>query len=217
MAAQATDWRGNNNIAESIFQQMEREPHPVPTWVVCSAGTGGTSATIGRYARFRQAATRVCVVDPDHSVFFDSYRTGDRTLRSTHSSDIEGIGRPRVERSFVPEVIDRMIRVPDTASLAAIHFLDEVLGRRTGGSTGTNLWGALAVAEEMHRSGIEGSVVTLLCDGGERYRDTYYSLDWLASHGHDIGPWMDALRTTFFSGRWDLPERLETISREERP
>jgi len=215
MAAQATDWRGNNNIAESIFQQMAREPHAVPSWIVCSAGTGGTSATVGRYARYRQAATRVCVVDPDHSVFFDSYRTGDRTLRSTRSSDIEGIGRPRVERSFVPQVIDRMIRVPDAASLAAIHFLDEVLGRRCGGSTGTNLWGAIAVAEEMHRTGAEGSVVTLLCDGGERYRDTYYNLDWLAAHGHDIGPWMEALRQTFFTGRWEPPTRLETVSREE--
>src|SRR5690606_4490829 len=45
-AERATDWRANNNIAESIFRQMEHEPHPVPAWVVCSAGTGGTSATI---------------------------------------------------------------------------------------------------------------------------------------------------------------------------
>ena len=46
------DWRGNNNIAESIFGQMAQEPHPVPAWVVVGAGTGGTSATIGRYTRF---------------------------------------------------------------------------------------------------------------------------------------------------------------------
>jgi cysteine synthase A len=30
-AERATDWRGNNNIAESIFTQMEREPFPVPS------------------------------------------------------------------------------------------------------------------------------------------------------------------------------------------
>src|SRR5262249_46171829 len=46
-AERATDWRGNNNIAESIFQQMELERHPVPAWIVVGAGTGGTSATIG--------------------------------------------------------------------------------------------------------------------------------------------------------------------------
>ena len=46
-AERATDWRGNNNIAESIFRQMACEPCPVPSTVVMSAGTGGTSATLG--------------------------------------------------------------------------------------------------------------------------------------------------------------------------
>src|SRR5699024_1265840 len=32
-AERATDWRGNNNIAESIFSQLEAERHPVPTWI----------------------------------------------------------------------------------------------------------------------------------------------------------------------------------------
>ena len=44
-AERATDWRGNNNIAESLFQQMQLERHPAPAWVVVSAGTGGTSST----------------------------------------------------------------------------------------------------------------------------------------------------------------------------
>ncbi len=52
-AERATDWRGNNNIADSIFRQMRNEPHPVPRFIVMSAGTGGTSATIGRYIRCR--------------------------------------------------------------------------------------------------------------------------------------------------------------------
>jgi cysteine synthase A len=47
-AERATDWHGNNNIAESIFQQMKQEPNPIPHTVVMSAGTGGTSATLGR-------------------------------------------------------------------------------------------------------------------------------------------------------------------------
>ena len=47
-AERATDWQGNNNIARSIFDQMSDEPHPIPRWIVVGAGTGGTSATIGR-------------------------------------------------------------------------------------------------------------------------------------------------------------------------
>src|SRR5437868_2104375 len=79
-AERATDWRGNNNIAESIFEQMAREPHPVPSWIVCGAGTGGTSATLGRYARYGGFQTRICVVDPERSVYFDFFQSGNRAL-----------------------------------------------------------------------------------------------------------------------------------------
>ena len=67
-----TDWRSNNNIAESLFQQMEKETHPSPHWIVVGAGTGGTSATLGRYVRYRADKynqTKICVADPDNSVF----------------------------------------------------------------------------------------------------------------------------------------------------
>src|SRR5690606_24169098 len=52
-AERATDWRGNNNIAESVFSQLAQERHPIPRWIVVGAGTGGTSATFGRYVRYR--------------------------------------------------------------------------------------------------------------------------------------------------------------------
>ena len=80
-AERATDWRGNNNIAESIFAQMRDEPHPIPAWIVVGAGTGGTSATIGRYIRYRRHDTRLCVVDPENSAFFASYAKGAATWR----------------------------------------------------------------------------------------------------------------------------------------
>src|ERR1700761_9072701 len=75
-AERATDWRGNNNIAESIFSQMALERHPVPAWAVVGAGTGGTSATIGRYSRLMQHPTQLCVVDPEDSIFYASW-SGD--------------------------------------------------------------------------------------------------------------------------------------------
>lgn len=53
-AERATDWRGNNNIAESIYEQLGEERHPVPEWIVVGAGAGGTSATIGRYISYRR-------------------------------------------------------------------------------------------------------------------------------------------------------------------
>jgi len=202
-AERATDWRGNNNIAESIFEQMRKERHPVPAWVVCGAGTGGTSATIGRFARYQRLETRVCVVDPENSAFHDYYQTRVVAPELAQGSKIEGIGRPRVEPSFVPDVIDRMIRVPDAASFAAIRYLETLLGRKCGGSTGTNLYGALTLVSEMRERGQSGSIVTLICDPGDRYLTTYYDDRWLKKNGFDIAPYLGRIEKFFLTGEWD--------------
>ncbi|HEX8629530.1 MAG TPA: PLP-dependent cysteine synthase family protein [Catenuloplanes sp.] len=201
-AERATDWRGNNNIAESIYAQLALERHPIPTWVVVGAGTGGTSATIGRYARYQRHCTKVCVVDPENSAFYPAWEAGDWTMETGRGSRIEGIGRPRVEPSFLPAVVDRMIRVPDAGSLAAMRAATAVLGRRVGGSTGTNLWGAFSLLAGMRAAGQRGSVVTLLCDGGERYVDTYYSDDWVVAQGLDLAPHLDVVRHFLLTGQW---------------
>lgn len=183
-AERATDWRGNNNIAESIFGQLADEEHPIPAWIVCGAGTGGTSATIGRFIRFRRYTTKLCVADPSASVFHRFYRDGaTRLVDDGVASWIEGVGRPRVEPSFVPDVIDRMIAIEDSESIGAMRALSGVLGRRVGGSTGTNMWACAQLIREMAAAGASGSIVTLLCDSGERYDCTYYNDDWLYFRG----------------------------------
>jgi len=204
-AERATDWRGNNNIAESIFDQLAQERHPVPEWVVVGAGTGGTSATIGRYVRFRRHPTRLCVVDPEGSAFLDGWAHDDPSWTTGTGSRIEGIGRPRIEPSFVGQVIDRMCRVPDAASIAAMRWCSAVLGRRVGGSTGTNLWGSLRLVAELREAGCAGSIVSLLCDGGERYGHTYYDDDWVARHGLDLRPYTETLDRFATTGRWGEP------------
>lgn len=201
-AERATDWRGNNNIAESIFGQMAQEKHPVPTWIVCGAGTGGTSATIGRFLRYQRHPTRLCVVDPQHSIYYDFYHTGDPTLNLDRNAEIEGIGRPRIGASFMTGVIDRMIKVPDAASIAAIRLLERLIGRKCGGSTGTNLYGVFQLLAQMKAEKREGSIVTLLCDPGERYLQTYYSDDWLAAKSLDIAPYTAQMERFYETGDW---------------
>ena len=202
-AERATDWRGNNNIAESLFEQLGDEPHPVPEWIVCGAGTGGTSATIGRFIRYRRLATRLCVADPDQSIFhlYYSDRSITRLADEAPNSCIEGIGRPRVEPSFMPGVVDRMFPVTDAQSVAAMRLISERLGRRVGGSTGTNMWACAHLVAEMIRDGVAGSVVTLICDSGERYLDTYYSDGWLAANGIEWKPEFDRIRELVDRGR----------------
>ncbi|WP_036270481.1 PLP-dependent cysteine synthase family protein [Methylobacterium sp. WSM2598] len=199
-AERATDWRGNNNIAEAVFAQMAREPQPVPAWIVVGAGTGGTSATIGRFIRYRQFPTRICLADPEASVFHR--HVADRAVRRAEGppSVIEGIGRGRCEPSFLPDLIDRAEAVPDAASLAAAQVLSERIGRSCGGSTGTNLWAAARIIAGMARAGETGSVVTLLCDSGERYRSTHLDPAWRAARGLSLESHRAAIEAFFARG-----------------
>lgn len=203
-AERATDWRGNNNIAESIFNQMRDEAFRTPRWIVMSAGTGGTAATLGRFIRYQNHDTRLCVVDVEHSAFFDAYNSHDRAIRCSRGSRIEGVGRPRVEPSFIPEVIDGMIKIPDAASIAAMRVLSRRLSRRVGGSSGTNFFGVCWTAAKMMAARENGSIISLICDSGDRYAATYYSDDWLRENDIQIEPYSRAIEDFLDSGQLNL-------------
>ena len=96
---------------------------------------------------------------------------------------IEGIGRSHVEPGFIFDVVDKVIEVADADSCAAVWYLEEILGRRYGGSSGTNLVACLQLAEAMRDRRETGSIVSLLCDRGERYEQTLFDRQWLAEHG----------------------------------
>ena len=98
-----------------------------------------------------------------------------------------------------------MLSVPDAASIAAMRWCSKVTGRLVGGSTGTAMWGALRLVASMRDAGTAGSVVTLLCDGGERYASTYYDDEWLALHGIDIAPYAATLEGFYDTGEWTEP------------
>jgi cysteine synthase A len=82
-----------------------------------------------------------------------------------------------------------MLKVPDALSLAAMRWVAGRMGRRVGGSTGTNFVGVLWLAARMRAAGEQGSIVSILCDGGERYAHSYYNPEWYAGQGIGIdGP-----------------------------
>jgi cysteine synthase A len=148
----------------------------------------------------------LCVVDPDRSVFHRHFADRSVTTVEGPTSCIEGIGRPRVEPSFVPELVDRMVAVPDEPSLAAMRVLGERLGRRCGGSTGTNLWGCAVLVSEMAACGETGSIVSLLCDPGERYLESFFDDGWIRERGLELGPCRERVEAFFDRGE-PLPAR----------
>lgn len=191
-AERASEWAGDTNIASSVLTQMGKERFRVPRWIVIGAGTGGTSATFGRHCRLAGFDTEICVADPEGSAYAPAWENKDLTV-TAKGSRIEGIGRPRVEPSFIPELIDSVVRVPDAASIAAMRFCTNQLGQYVGGSTGTALWAALEKVEEMRRAGERGSIVTVICDQGERYLDTYYNDEWVEDQEINLSSYTEKL------------------------
>lgn len=79
----------------------------------------------------------------------------------------------RLEPSFLPSIIDRMMPIRDVASIPTIWWLESVISRKCGGSTGTNVFGTLQIIGEMLRDGERGSVLMMICDSSDRYLGTY--------------------------------------------
>jgi cysteine synthase A len=99
-----------------------------------------------------------------------------------------------------------MIQVPDAASIATMRLVRARTGRSVGGSTGTNVWGALLLVAEMLSRGERGSLVTLICDGGDRYSGSYYNDAWVSGQGLELAPHTEALETFLESGTFPAAE-----------
>jgi cysteine synthase A len=201
-AKHAEDWRAEDSVGAALLAQVAAAEGSPPAWVVVGVGTGATSATLGSHLRYHGCPTRLAAVDPEHSAYWPSWVTGYPGYGTGMPSRIEGIGRPRMEPSFVPAVIDHMIQVPDAASVAAMRHLHELAGLHAGPSTGTNLWGVWQLIAGMVAEGRRGSVVSLMCDAGDRYAGSYYNADWLRARNLDPQPHEATIRTFFDSGIW---------------
>ena len=146
----------------------------------------------------------MCVVDPENSIFYSAW-SGDPSAFTGRPSRIEGIGRQRVEPSFLPDVVDRHDPGAGRRLDRGHAARPRRTGRSVGGSTGTNVWGAFLLVAEMLARGEQGSVVTLICDGGERYADTYYNDAWLADQGLELAPYTEALEAFLETGAFPPP------------
>jgi cysteine synthase A len=195
-ASIATD--KEKNIASELTAQFQKMNTPMPRYVVCGIGTGGTSTILGNY--FQQHGfdkTEVIAGDPENSAFYPAFQTHDRNIATGIFSRIGGIGRPTVEPAFDPTKIADMIAVPDAASIAGCHFLQHVSGLHTGGSTGTNVYTCFELIERMRQRGEKGSILMFLFDHGKLYENTYYNPEWLRKQKINIEPYLHNLMNVY--------------------
>jgi cysteine synthase len=82
-----------------------------------------------------------------------------------------------------------MLHVPDAATIATLRWLEKILGRKCGGSTGTNVYGALTLIAQMLKNQQQGCVVSMICDSGERYLNSYNNDEWVRQQTLDLAPY----------------------------
>ena len=145
---------------------------------VSATGTGGTYAGVAMYLKQQNPAVRCVLADPCGSSLYSWAKTG--ALSAEGSSITEGIGNSRVTANLEGAPIDDAVRIDDHAALDTIYQLLWQEGLFLGGSVGINV---AAAVETARRLGPGHTIVTVLCDSGDRYRSRLYDADWLGQKG----------------------------------
>ena len=146
---------------------------------VAAVGTGGTLAGTSRFLKEKKPSVRIVLADPPGSALHNFISRGVAEM-SAGSSITEGIGNSRVTMNLEGSPIDEAIAVPDQDTLEMVHGLLRNEGLFLGASSGCNVAAAHMVAQ---RYGPGQVIVTLLCDGGQKYLSRLYQDDWLRSRG----------------------------------
>ena len=152
---------------------------------ICAVGSGGTIAGTGKFLKEKNAAIKIGLADPEGSALFNHYRHGE--LRSQGNSISEGIGQGRITANLAEAPIDMAFQISDQEALPLIFDLMKHEGLYLGGSTAINVAGALAMAREL---GPGHTIVTILCDSGQRYQSKVWNPEFLKSKGLPVPDWL---------------------------
>ncbi|MFL2845927.1 MAG: cysteine synthase A [Candidatus Puniceispirillaceae bacterium] len=152
---------------------------------ICAVGSGGTIAGVGKFLKEQSQSIKVGLADPEGSALFSYYRVGE--LKSDGSSISEGIGQGRITANLAEAPIDMAFCLSDRDALPLIFDLMRDEGLYLGGSSAINVAGALEMAREM---GPGHTIVTILCDSGQRYQSKVWNPEFLKSRNLPIPSWL---------------------------
>ena len=150
----------------------------------CAVGSGGTLAGVSMALKER-GDVKVALTDPHGAKLFSWVKTGE--LEAEGGSVMEGIGQGRVTANLEGAAFDDAYRVDDAEALEILFALTEEEGLCLGGSAGINIAGAKRLAREL---GPGSTVVTILCDYGNRYQSKLYNPAWLKEKGLPVPGWL---------------------------
>jgi cysteine synthase A len=152
---------------------------------ICSVGSGGTLAGVATGLKAFKSDVKIGIADPDGAALYEFYQNG--ALKSEGSSITEGIGQGRITANLEGFTPDYAYRISDAEALPYLFDLVENEGLCLGGSTAINIAGAVNLARDL---GPGHTVVTILCDYGNRYQSKLFNPDFLTSKGLPVPGWM---------------------------
>jgi cysteine synthase A len=129
---------------------------------------------------------KIALADPEGAALHSFYTTG--ALKAEGSSITEGIGQGRITANLEGITPDMSFRIPDSEALPIVFDLLAEEGLCLGGSSGINVAGAIRMARVL---GPGHTIVTVLCDYGNRYQSKLFNPDFLKAKGLPVPEWLD--------------------------
>jgi len=130
--------------------------------LVAGVGTGGTLTGCGEALKEKNPNLKVVAVEPEGSPVLSGGAPGPHK--------IQGIGAGFVPEVLNTDVIDEIVQVTNEDAMNTARKLAAREGILSGISGGANVWAAIQVAERPENKG--KTIVTFVCDTGERYIST---------------------------------------------
>jgi cysteine synthase A len=153
---------------------------------ICAVGSGGTLGGVSMALKERSRHVQIGLADPGGASLFSYYKTGE--LKAEGTSITEGIGQSRITANLEGVVVDDAWRIDDADALRILFDLTREEGMCLGGSSGINIAGAIAMAKKL---GPGSTVVTILCDYGNRYLSKLYNGNFLKEKGLPVPSWYE--------------------------
>jgi cysteine synthase A len=153
---------------------------------VCAVGTGGTLAGVSTALKERNPEIKIGIADPAGASLYNYFNSGDLEP-SEGSSIVEGIGINHVTDNVAQAQVDAAFCITDQEALPIIFSLLQDEGLCLGGSSGTNLAGAVRLAQQL---GPGHTIVTILCDYGNRYQSKLFNPVFLENKGLPVPEWL---------------------------
>ena len=164
-----------------IFEQTEGKVDGF----ICAVGSGGTLGGISMALKARNPKIQIGLADPYGSKLYSHYTDG--ILQTEGGSITEGIGQGRITENLKDIVVDRAYRISDKEALEIVFSLTQLEGLCLDGSSGINIAGAIHMARDL---GPGHTIVTILCDYGQRYQSKVYNPVFLREKNLPVPPWI---------------------------